>query len=123
MKILITDPGYLVPGDDWSDLLSETDFFRGEFPVKVNRSLIIHKAEGTPSGDCGFGDEGRQVCCDSGMFCVAEVSDRLAEQQNTPHGKFGKFYPTLPEALADFDRVVKWADAGGDPTEMDTDGW
>ncbi len=119
MKYLITDPCYLVPGDDWHRVLEQTNYLSTRLPYKVGRSCLIHKAKGTPNVDCGFEEDGRKVCCDAGMFCVAEVNEALAAKQDTPHGKFGKFYPTLDAAFADFDRVIAWADHGGDPTDDD----
>ncbi len=98
MKVIFTDPCYLVPKDKWTSFLGIADEERC-FPVKYGKSLVIHKVSGTGVGDCGYemGD-GRSVCCDAGMFCIAQVSDSLAKEQ-----KYGKFFDTVRDALENWD--------------------
>lgn len=99
-KIVVTDPCYIMPSEDWNACCDEAQARRDEhkqeweeaFDEIVSRKLTElsgHKAYATTTG---FGDwdnyiAGQEFCADAGMVCVCYLTDEMQAKLNSYRNK------------------------------------
>ena len=94
MKILVTDPCYLISNDDWDNLCEMTnqevkstdvEEWCKRFSENVTSRLVLISGDSKAVADnTGFGDwaneiGGKPFYADAGMVCVVKCTDALKE--------------------------------------------
>lgn len=78
-RYLVTDPCYVVPGQDWNKFLETTNFGEineGDDPYIIEGFGKIIVSSGTDGGDGTWKvGNGKEVSADAGLVCIVELDE------------------------------------------------
>lgn len=118
---IVTDPCYCIHDhNEWNDLLNATKWFEDDdnYPLQVNKDVVFHSVESTADGDGSLETEEWKIAVDSGLLCVAEISQTEYE---TNHQRWGVVFPSLIEAYANFRDIMNEFNRNIDDDEEEDD--